>query len=413
MFDGNAPPVSSAAPVGTATAEDFGFDEFRFARTGPRTVRLNVFLLLAEYSDTEFEADQTQAFYENKYFGDGRSLEAYFNANSRLITYEINHVGTARVEDSRSLPCAHRWDSCPTETDGAAPWMATVEHLEMLPNSAVSGLAEYDANGNGRLENDEVFVLKVEGSPDRSEAYPFDDNGGLNRGLPRCAALRGTGKSICGTYLPIADETNFITTAHEIAHLFGGRDLYGPTGGNSFKFTLMGGTIADREDYFQLDPWHKMRMGMVRPRILPIPDGATSRQTLNLTLPFNRSSYEPVLFYDPARGTQEYFMMEYRRSGAGGFEDDVPGNGLVIWYVKTDASKVPDVLESAYSTGIQGQAVAIVGAPGQTPATGRSWQSSDGDIRLRWPDGTDTGLRLRVGPAGTTASFLRVDWWTE
>lgn len=409
LFAGN-PSFASAPPASAATAEAFGYNTMRFARVADTRVQMNVLLLLTTYTDTEFEDGQTQEFYEEKYFGARQSLENYFNKNSRDLSFDLNHVGTIRIEDDRTLPCAHRWSSCPTPTDGQPFMIATVEQLEGLPASSVSGLARYDRNGDDRLTSEELFILKVEGAPDKSDAYPFDDNGGLRRGLPRCAVLRDTGKSICGTFLPIADETNFATTAHEFAHLFGAADLYGASGGNSYQYTLMGATITDSEMFFHLDPWHKMRMGMVRPRIMPIPSTTSARQSLRLTLPVNNAAYEPVLFYDPARGTDEFFLLEFRRTGASSFDATVPSNGLVIWYVKTDASNNLVNLQTINGSFPEGNAVAIIGAPDQQIAGGRAWQSRDGEIALRWPSGGDSGLRLRVAPFAPGAMFLDVGW---
>jgi M6 family metalloprotease-like protein len=413
-------PVSfaSAPPATAATPDEFGFNTLRFARTSDTRVRLNVLLMLTTYSDTSFEPDQTQEFYEEKFFGTSRSLEGYFNDNSHHLTFEINHVGTVRVEDPRPMPCAHRWSSCPGGPPDSQPaWMATVEQLESLPGEAVAGLDRFDLDENGVLSNDELFVLKVEGMRDLSPpTYPFDDNGGLRRDLPRCAVLQeapsGSRQQICGRYLPVADETNFITAAHEFAHLFGADDLYGDNQ-HSSTYSLMGSTIIDLEMYFHLDPWHKMRMGMVTPRIIPIPDGATSRQSVRLTLPFNNADYEPVLFYDPERGLQEYFMIEFRKNRASSYDYDVLVSGLVIWYVKTDGSFVPVDLTTIDSSFNRGGAVITVAPPDQVLGPPRAWTSANGDIQLRWPGGGDTGLRLRVGAFEPTATFLAVEWWTQ
>jgi M6 family metalloprotease-like protein len=125
---------------------------------------------------------------------------------------------------------------------------------------------------------------------------------------------------VCGDFLPVGDETNFITVAHEFAHLLGALDLYGDRS-NSYRYTLMSSTWEAGEFLVNLDPWHKMRMGLVAPRIIPIPASRSARQEVRLTHPGNYHDYQPVLFYAPGRAN-EYFLLEFRRQGASTFDSE-------------------------------------------------------------------------------------------
>lgn len=403
VFGGRA--YSGSISAGLRPA-DFGHDTMRFARTADRMVELNVLLFMTTYANSSFNADQTAAYYENRYFGPERRLESYFNRNSRDIRFRINHAGTLRATDSRTLACAHRWSSCPG--DGMIFTTATVEHLESLPTEQVRDYARFDRNRNGEITPDELFILKVEGLPDRGPDNPFDDNGGLKRTLPRCATLQGTRVRVCGDFLPIGDETNFITVAHEFAHLFGALDLYDT--GNS-RYTLMGATWVQDEFFVNLDPWHKMRMGLVAPRIVPIPASRSARQEVRLTHPGNYNDYEPVLFYDPARAN-EFFLMEFRRQRASTFDADVMGTGLVIWHVKTDARfnpVNPSSFDPSLRFGGRPAAVNVLGSPNQRFGAGPPWTNADGVISLNWPGAGDSGLRVEVRQLD--ANFLTFGWW--
>lgn len=432
VLSGQAPRFASVASPNVASPEDFGFDSSQFARIDENTVQMNIVLLLTTYSNTSFEDDQTETYYRERFFGARESLEAYFQRNAPELEINMNLVDIVRVRDQRTLPCAHRWtliapvmpsdddpgdvgrQGCTADNDGQPFTMATVEQLESLPAETVRDWAVYDRNLDGRLDTDELFVINLQGMPDRSFHNPFDDNGGLRRGYPRCAALQGTSERICGAFLPIADETNFVTVAHEIAHLFGGTDLYDPTGTANSAYTLMGGTISDNEFYFHLDPWHKMRMGFVRPRVIAIPSEASSRQSIRLTVPTNSADYEPVIFYDPRRGRDEFFMMEFRITNSGSYERDVPSSGLVIWSIRTlPGTFTPLDLQRINTNYLQAKAVAVIGAPNQSVAMGQAWTSANGIIDLNWPSVGDSGLHLRVNPFGTTSMFLTFDWWTE
>jgi M6 family metalloprotease-like protein len=415
-----------------STPEQFGYGTRTFARTPDGKIRMNVLLLLTNYSDTSFDADQDPDFYIDKYFGAQRRLESYFRKNAPDVDLEINLAAVARYQDPRTLPCAHRWEAaeaddddalrfdrlgCDRDTDGQSFEIATVEALEDLPADVVADLGRYDRNRNGRLEDTELYVIHITASPPAQDGYPYGDNGGLRRTLPRCARLAGIDKEVCGAFLPIGDETNFITVAHEVAHLFGGVDVYGDQS-NSYQYTLMSSTITNDEMFFHLDPWHKMVMGFATPLIVPMPSEPTGRRTLRLTYPDNAAAYEPVLFYDPARGRREFFMVEYRAGGISSDDRSVPSSGLVIWYVNTGDSDggvpaaLPDVIPQSERCEIGGAAVAIIGAPNQMFTKGDAWTPDDGVIRLQWPQGSDTGLRLEV-KTEPGRPFLEVDWWKE
>ncbi|MEE2690714.1 MAG: hypothetical protein VX640_04140 [Pseudomonadota bacterium] len=419
VFDGAARSVSVASS--DLGPEAFGYDTMRFARTAPKQVTLNVLVIMSTYADTSFDADQTADYYRERFFGAADRIEAYYNKNSRDVAFKVDLAGIERVRDPRELKCAHRWETCDSR-DGASFEMASAEHIEMLPAGSAARYRRYDRNNDGRLTPDELFVMKIEGSPPVSPGYPYGDDGGIKRTLPRCATLpaapvtltdpssavdrlRGP-LQICGDFLPTGDETNFVTVVHEITHLFGAADLYGS--GRSYRYTLMGATWEANEFYTHLDPWHKMVMGLVKPKIVKIPASTTARQSLRLTLPVNDAAYEPVLFYRDGQPA-EYFMLEFRRNKASSFDYDVPSSGLVVWHVKTDASFRP---LNYTSVGLpEGAMVSIVGAPGQTVGAGRAWTSADGVVALNWPGGGDSGLRLQVKPFASTAMFLDVEWW--
>ncbi|MHA6288515.1 hypothetical protein [Maricaulis sp. CAU 1757] len=415
--------LPSARSATTLTAEDFGFDRLQVARVGDRRVDINILLLMTDYNDTFFDDDQTEAFYREKYFGARQSLQAYFQDNAPDLDIRVNLVELVRYSDPRSNACAHRWTGatarngltesmCPGGHDGAAFTMGTVEQLEQLPPALVTRLSRYDRNGDGILTNDELFVINLQAGPPPIEGYPYGDNGGLRRSLPRCAELQGMELEICGGYLPLGDEANLLTTAHEVAHILGGGDIYGASFNNNFGYSLHGSTIANSEIYFHMDPWHKMVMGFARPRVIALPE-RQAPQNLRLTMPSNTRDYEAVLMYDPDRGRNAFFMLEYRVRQGSSFDRDVGSTGLVIWYVQVGADGNPVNLQAINPAFPEGAAVAIIGAPNQTITQGRAWTAADGEIALNWPGGGDSGLRLRVQPGAPSSPFLTVNWWTE
>src|SRR5207248_854389 len=57
-----------------------------------------------------------------------------------------------------------------------------------------------------------------------------------------------------------------------------------------------------------LDPWHKMQLGWLRPRIFTLAAGGVATIAGSQIL----SPDTPLILYDPAKGTSEYFMVEFR-----------------------------------------------------------------------------------------------------
>ncbi len=394
-------------------AEDFGFGDygtFATLRSRPNKSTINVLILMSSYANTRFDPGRTREFYAQKFFGPTNRLSRYFNDNSRLREFDIQLAGVEQVFDRRTMNCAHRWDTCEEATDGALHTKATVEHLEMLPPGAARKYARYDLNGDGEINSDELLVIKIEGMPEQGVIGPYSDNCGNTLIFPSSARLRGTTKWISDQFIAVGDDANFITVAHEVAHLFGALDIRGS--GMNAGLTTMGPTCVDVERMYHLDPWHKMRMGLVRPRIFAIPDIRSEKRRTRLTVPVNRAAYEPVLLYR-AENPNEYFMLEYRRAASGTFDFDVPASGLVIWHVFTGSDHRPlSYTDPVFGGGIpESAAVAVIGAPDQTIGSGEAWTSGNGEIALRWPGRGDSGLRLQVVEKEDT--YLTVEWWRE
>ena len=378
-----------------------------FARSSPRRTVLNVVLALVNYADTAFDATQTPEFYVNQYFGAGSSLQDYFNENSHEVDFQINHVATIRLRHPQTLACAHRWPDC-VGNDGKPMETAFVEFLQGAQSDQVEVFKNFDRNGDHVLTPDEIIVLFVEALPEELDWC------GLARYYPTSVTLPTSGGyTIVGgsAFYKLADRTNFITGAHEMAHSFGARDLYAYPENVNDRYGLMGATCTLTDSRYHLDPWHKIRMGLAQPQIIAIPQSMNDTVQQYLSLPRD-ATYHPILFYDPARGKNEYFLFEYRNPAAGGFDFSVPGAGLIVWAVKTDSSFVPVDLTSINPRFPSAGAVAVIAPPGQTIPAGSAsgWDALDGEVALRWLDGTDSRLRFQVQSDPGTSPTLQFVW---
>lgn len=164
----------------------------------------------------------------------------------------------------------------------------------------------------------------------------------------------------------------------------------------------------DDKATFHLDPWHKIAMGWVKPVIYPI-RSLIPGSSASLRVP-QGSVYKPIIFYDPVRGFNEFFIAEFRNRQANGgpYDTNLANNGIAIWYVQTDANHW--VLDIAGLSGGNDRANFHLGASGQTRGGNRLWNSGNTSVIPRWLDGTENALEVKVDPFITTAGASDIEW---
>lgn len=116
----------------------------------------------------------------------------------------------------------------------------------------------------------------------------------------------------------------------------------------------MAAMVGD-DSFWDLDPWHLAKFGWVRPRFIAI--GATGSQGGGVELmqatghdETGGAAARPIVFYDPSRGLNEYFIAQYRsqfpKCPGSGFLGDlctsyrdngVADTGIALWHVMTNA----------------------------------------------------------------------------
>ncbi len=312
------------------------------------------------------------------------------------------------------------------DLDGDGP-----EFDEVHPLTRVLKLADrfirfntYDTNGDGRVEKSELVVLRFGADP---------GNGGQFRGSS--GDYNGDGKTVAIPVLLVAKDTTRTGIMHELLHVWGGTDVYGPGFSMNFRNTVMSGMSGD-DTAWELDPWHLQKFGWVRPRFVPI--GLVSRRAggSEVMLAAGRDvngqeAARPIIFYDPQRGLREYFIAQYRSqfprcSGSAAclnFKDNgAPDTGFAIWHVRTKAS---GGLEDIFKRDDRDDRVAWPSGTGDNghlfylgvinPEDGKIGDTKylkpgNSQIAPRWWDGTDTGLRLRAGLVSETSTVAVLQW---
>jgi M6 family metalloprotease-like protein len=307
-----------------------------------------------------------------------------------------------------------RIDASTTFTFGKGAPDMTRQTRQAVRAAAAAGFdfARYDRNGDGTLQPEELQILLI--GSGRAVV-----NGGATRGIGAIPipgrALTIAGRQVCG----MGEDVSISTITHELAHTLGTVDLYGASGLNQ-NLTLMGATIfggIDDRQTFHLDPWHRLRLGWTEPRVRMIGGAGGSAELVapqagGITL---TEAKRPLLLVDPERydvrtRRGEYFLVEFRASSAGGYDANSGVRGVVVWQVSTTSDGGVEIIPSlTVPRGIDAS-VNTFGAPSGTRGGRGTWSQSDGRISLRYRDGTDARIVLRVSALQSTGNGAYVEW---
>lgn len=446
------PPALTFDPQPPYDKAAFGFG-IRAYNGQPLRGTRPLLVFLAEFNGMYFASDRTAAYYDGLMFGpegagSGQwTIPGYFTeVSNRQFTY--TRAGVLGPVNMVHFPTNQ------AET--------TALSTRVLQTAAAMGFdfSAYDvAPHDGVVGFEELGVIIINAQPGNCAS--------LQPATP-VSVTSPTGGSL--TLWPAMTQVNrgvgFATLVHELAHQLGeALDLYAEDF-NSMK-SLMGATCApnDAEDVHQtvhLDPWHKIQFGWLMPRAMPFNQRGTfpgaSLELLAAGEATGRTS-DPFAYIlvDPARGPDEYFIVEYRMrrwyDASVAVGTDTEG-GLAVWHVTTDSNKRPRLFEKILpgddgilqtrpsgddyetdwpradgnpsprvimpgpnwirSTGMYptdalaaNHALYFVG-PAATLGTGPLWRAFHPVATgLRWFDRVSTGLRVRVQDGSKTRP---VDW---
>jgi hypothetical protein len=164
-----------------------------------------------------------------------------------------------------------------------------------------------------------------------------------------------------------------------------------------------------------LDPWHKMLVGWIEPRLVPVgPPGRAQLAAQHLALAAEPVRKRPLLVYDPAKGKSEFFLLEYRTPYRLGYDQGVATSGLVIWHIAYGPGGMPTHIPSerpdCKGATVQVISMFVRGAPDWQQGIGKAYTSANGDIALKWMDGRDSGVRVRVEPHKPTDPTIDISW---
>lgn len=388
-----------------ATLEDFGYQNMK-VNGKPALGARPLLVILLDLANTGSFAHSSD-YYDNLVFNPFntnsaglRSVNGFILVNSHA-RFSLARAGAGLIGPLQ-LPADQRTKALTNDLMRAG-YAITAASL------AGFNFAQFDDDSDGRITSDELLVLI------------FDNVNQNDSGASRWANPNGMGADFTPAGSPVSismsvglmtQRVSFATLCHEMSHVLGTKDLYGVWNVtcHNFEYTLMSCTISGADDMFSygLDAWHKLQLGWVEPRIRSLTAGGVE------TVPAAQSTAvtdAPIILYDPARDTSEFFLVEYRTSTSpwgAGYEDDLPSNGLGIWHVIHDANK--NLIEI---TNV-GQSVWLEGQPSlqRGENTNMLWTSSTTTPPLRWSDGTITPTRIALRPFNTGDGSITFEWIT-
>jgi M6 family metalloprotease-like protein len=411
-------------PDDPANLRRFGFDVLNPGPSHPLLV------ILAEFQDARFRDPHGFAFYDRWIFARGipaglpraRTLVGYFRENS-YGRFTMARAGVIPVMFASTRACAFGdGNACP----GTPFEDGKMQRSQAIRLAAAQGgfdFAAFDRNGDGIVLPQELSILIISAGPAPSVG------GQTGPGEPTCQRVHSspdTPVRVCGRVSSVNEGASLLTMIHEVTHLFGARDLYLGGFSQNFKYTAMAATVSGAEsvrDVVHFDPWYKMAFGWQAPLVFDTRGTGTCVSIDAAQVSGLRSRNLPIILHDPDRGSDEFFLVEYRRRSAGSADANMadPVGGLAIWnaHVMPNGNlegvrrfRAPIRTPNGTATNgwkwIEAAQLSVWGAPNRLFGGGRLWRASDGAVELEWSDGSSANVTVMVGPVPDVGDPLDV-----
>lgn len=255
----------------------------------------------------------------------------------------------------------------------------------------------YDDDGDGTITHEELAIVVINPSTGCGGQTRWVDVFGAS---PNGTSFFRYNGQISQTH----GDGDMDLYAHELFHqLEGGEHIYGPGASLNYEasFYAANHCASGAVEPYHLDPWFKIRLGWLKPRVLDVSRlaGPTPIE-LGPADPLPGDELSPVILYDSNRGFDEFFILEYRTPQ--GYDEGVGSQGLAVWYVKHkngtnqlfEFNWPPPFTDPYSGSGDHMYADYLIGVDG--PGTTHFWRKDDGEFSLEWGDGNDSDLRLEV-----------------
>lgn len=209
--------------------------------------------------------------------------------------------------------------------------------LELVETDTFLDLASFDGDGDGTVEFDELRTVLV-------SAHPLASSWG---GVHYLALQVGDVALNVGNAGVPTDQLLMSVVAKQLGRLLRLIPLGGATLVQNDTVSVMGPdhpfSLPNQSQYYHFDPLSKMRLGWIRPRVVSTwqPGGVAE-----LFAAQSADPVEPLLFYDPSRGRDEFYLAEFRSRVSAGYDQDVArgapvfsaNEGVAFWYARVGGS---------------------------------------------------------------------------
>jgi len=272
----------------------------------------------------------------------------------------------------------------------------------------------FDINRDGRIATQGLAVLVITNMP--VPGRHWEDFSPANRSI----TVPGQGVAFAGRAAVVGENDGFATLTRQVFRLLAPEavDLDGwPQkcfGLNAGRSLMAAANTGNPALTMHLDPWHKMVVGWVEPRIVPIGQAGKALLAAQHVSATESESKRPILLFDPQRGPREFFLLEYRTHSEFGFDQAVVNPGLVIWQVALDGANRPFAVP-ADRPNCKGEALSVPslfvrGGPNWLLGGNRAYASGDGPVSLRWLDGRDSGVFVTTTANNPAQWRIEVAW---
>lgn len=389
---------------GAAGAADFTKP---FGDVRPVRGTLPVLVVLLHANDPADKPTRTAADIRNFFFGPRKSVSTYFNEVS-YGTFNIKEAmvtnwlvaqddpGTPGIDESSNAWVHAGADEATLRRKGA--WL--IRQVESMTSFRFK---PYDKNGDGKVTIDELAVIWI-----------YSGVSGRGRETdPAVVKVPSLSQGVqLGLLARTGDQSPWITSAHEMGHqILKLLDLYVDNSG--YPGVGAGSLMCDdQSDGTHLDPWAKIKLGWLKPTVVT-EDGWYDLADVE-------SVPQALVLHDPARGAQDYFIVENRWPGQS-HEDVLDTRGIAIWRI-SERDGTGDwarrTIDLIWAGGLppanqikpgfcprRADAFFDGGRPGT--AYGPTWNSTPG--KLAWRDGTPSAISIWHIPPASRLARVYVD----
>ncbi len=235
---------------------------------------------------------------------------------------------TTRASHERGVPAGYTTDRAfgyvfaasrarPANTVEIFTWYNPVRRDYLLTTTGGSSPeARALREGGYSLVRGEGFIFDpaLPQPRDTTPLYLWEGNGlvggaqkiGIDVGLTGGLRIQTNGITV------VQDAVNNLSVlGHEMIHYVGGVDVYGAGFGKNYQYSLMA-AIQGGIRLSHPDPMNKILMGWIEPIVRQI--GTEGPFEILATENPKNSTGKAYVFYDPARGKREFFILEYRHT---------------------------------------------------------------------------------------------------